>query len=87
MPPGDLGFPRPRLPATRGSGQPAPGRVPHRPQRDILRFLAGGLSNAAIAFELGLTEGTVNGHVSQVMERLGATNRVEAARVAFRAGL
>ncbi|MET8806286.1 response regulator transcription factor [Streptomyces sp. NPDC004546] len=56
-------------------------------QRDILRLLAGGLSNAAIASELGLTEGTVKGHVSQVMERLGATNRVEAARVAFRAGL
>ncbi|MGW5464253.1 LuxR C-terminal-related transcriptional regulator [Streptomyces sp. NPDC003996] len=55
-------------------------------QRDILRLLAGGLSNAAIASELGLTEGTVKGDVSQVMERLGAANRVEAARVAFRAG-
>ncbi|MGW2649672.1 response regulator [Streptomyces sp. NPDC001393] len=36
-----------------------------------------------LASDPGLTEGTVKGRVTQVMERLGATNRVEAARVAF----
>ncbi|WP_153542404.1 response regulator transcription factor [Streptomyces sp. RB17] len=55
-------------------------------RRDILRLLAHGLSNGAIASELGLTEGTVKGHVTQILERLGAANRVEAARIAFRAG-
>ncbi|MGW2555061.1 response regulator [Streptomyces sp. NPDC001635] len=56
-------------------------------QQDIISLLCHGLSNADIASELGLTEGTVKGHITQILERLGATNRVEAARIAFRAGL
>ncbi|MET9472977.1 response regulator [Streptomyces sp. NPDC002917] len=56
-------------------------------QVEVLRLLALGLSNANIATELGMTEGTVKGHVTQLLARLGVTNRVAAARIAYRAGL
>ncbi|MFI5985165.1 response regulator [Streptomyces sp. NPDC051555] len=56
-------------------------------QRDVLALLAQGMSNAAIATALGMTEGTVKGYVSQVLSRLGADNRVQAARIAYLADL
>ncbi|MFJ3583007.1 response regulator [Streptomyces sp. NPDC090127] len=56
-------------------------------QLDVLRLLGRGLSNAGIGAELGMTEGTVKAHVTQLLARLGVSNRVEAARIAFRAGL
>ncbi|MGW6094507.1 LuxR C-terminal-related transcriptional regulator [Streptomyces sp. NPDC055157] len=36
---------------------------------------------------LGMTEGTVQGHVSSILAKLGADSRVRAARIACRAGL
>ncbi|WP_327357989.1 response regulator transcription factor [Streptomyces sp. NBC_01304] len=56
-------------------------------EREVLRLLAGGLANAAIAAELHTSESTVKGHVSRIMTKLGADNRVQAARIAYRAGL
>ncbi|HEY9314366.1 response regulator transcription factor [Williamsia sp.] len=56
-------------------------------ERDILRAVATGAPNAAIAADLFLSETTVKTHVSAVFTKLGARNRVEAALVAFRAGL
>ncbi|MEU8485953.1 response regulator transcription factor [Streptomyces sp. NPDC048641] len=56
-------------------------------QLDVLRLLCRGMSNTDIAAELGMTEGTVKGHVTQLLSRLGARNRVEAARIAYRAGM
>ncbi|MCT4351809.1 response regulator transcription factor [Streptomyces sp. Je 1-79] len=54
---------------------------------DVLRLLSRGLTNSDIAAELGTTEGTVKGYVSAVLAKLGADSRVQAARVAYRAGL
>ncbi|MFB7374056.1 response regulator [Streptomyces sp. NPDC056222] len=56
-------------------------------QVDVLRLLGRGLSNADIGAELGMTEGTVKAHVTQLLARLGVSNRVEAARIAYRSGL
>ncbi|MFF9909118.1 response regulator [Streptomyces sp. NPDC013457] len=56
-------------------------------QTDVLRLLGRGLSNAGIAAELGMTEGTVKAHVTQLLARLEVSNRVEAARIAYRSGL
>jgi DNA-binding NarL/FixJ family response regulator len=56
-------------------------------ERDVLSALAGGASNSTIASELFLSETTVKTHISAVFTKLGARNRVEAALVAFRAGL
>lgn len=56
-------------------------------ERDVLALLGEGLSNAQIARRLELVEGTVKGHVSAILTRLGAENRVQAAIVAHEAGL
>jgi DNA-binding NarL/FixJ family response regulator len=56
-------------------------------ERQVLGLLAAGWSNAEIARRLHLVEGTVKAYVSAVLQRLGARNRVQAAFIAFEAGL
>ena len=51
-------------------------------QRQALRLAAEGLSSAAIARKLFLSEGTVRNYLSDAISKLGAANRVEAARLA-----
>ncbi|MGP3683334.1 response regulator [Streptomyces sp. IBSNAI002] len=54
---------------------------------ELLRLIGLGLSNARIGETLYLTEGTVKGQVSRLLAKIGAENRVQAARLAYRAGL
>lgn len=54
---------------------------------EVLRLLAQGQSNKAIAAALTITERTVKFHVSAILSKLGAGNRTEAARIAVRQGL
>jgi DNA-binding NarL/FixJ family response regulator len=54
---------------------------------EVLGLLGKGMSNADIGAALFMTDGTVKGHVSAIFSKLGVTNRVQAARMAFRAGL
>ncbi|MFT4136341.1 response regulator [Microbacterium sp.] len=56
-------------------------------EREVLSLLARGKSNAEIAAELFLVEGTVKGYVSGIFTRLGVRNRVEAAIKAHEAGI
>ncbi|MGO1050611.1 response regulator [Crossiella sp. CA198] len=56
-------------------------------EREVLAFLGGGLSNAEIARRLHLVEGTVKAYVSTILSRLGVRNRVQAAILAYEAGL
>lgn len=56
-------------------------------ERDVLRILATGSTNADISAELYLSETTVKTHISGIFVKLGVRNRVEAALAAFRAGM
>ncbi|MBD2360766.1 response regulator transcription factor [Anabaena minutissima FACHB-250] len=48
-------------------------------QQEVLALLALGLSNEAIAQRMKLSPSTIRHHVSQVLNKLGVTNRTEAA--------
>jgi len=50
----------------------------HR-ESDVLVLLAHGLSNKAIALDLGMSPHTVRDHVCRIMQRQGLSNRVELA--------
>ena len=62
-----------RVPSA-GLDEPLSGR-----ELDVLRLLAGGLSNREIGRELHLTEGTVKNYVTGVLQKLGARDRTQAA--------
>ncbi len=51
-------------------------------ERQILRLAGEGRSSAEIAGEFHLSEGTVRNYLSEASSKLGAANRVEAARIA-----
>jgi len=51
-------------------------------ERQVLRLAGDGLSSAAIAAELHLSEGTVRNYLSEAITKLGAANRIDAARIA-----
>lgn len=51
-------------------------------QRQVLRLAGEGRSGPEIAAALRLSEGTVRNYLSEAISRLGARNRVEAARLA-----
>ncbi len=56
-------------------------------EREVLALVGAGLSNAEIARTLHLVEGTVKTYVSQILARLELKNRVQAAILAYEAGL
>jgi LuxR family transcriptional regulator, regulator of acetate metabolism len=73
----------------------APGSLPYRAPRaadhhalaslltarelEVMRLMASGASNAAIANELVVSEGTVKSHVKHILRKMRAANRAEAA--------
>jgi DNA-binding NarL/FixJ family response regulator len=78
-----------------GADQPAPRRAAARKalqaltdrERDVATEVAQGRSNAEIAARLHMSEATVKAHVSRVLAKLGAANRVQVAIMARDAGL
>ncbi len=56
-------------------------------ERDVLRLIAAGRSNRQIAEELTISTNTADRHVSNILTKIGAANRAEAASFAVRNGL
>jgi DNA-binding CsgD family transcriptional regulator len=66
----------------------APTDEPLTPREwDVLRLVAEGLPNKAIASRLGISDQTVKFHVASIVAKLGAGNRTAAVRLAIRRGL
>jgi DNA-binding CsgD family transcriptional regulator/tetratricopeptide (TPR) repeat protein len=80
-----------------GDGQRAVAEAPEKAGRDtlglssreleVLALVADGRSNGEIAEALFITRKTASAHVTHILDKLGVSNRVEAAMVAARMGL
>jgi two-component system, NarL family, response regulator LiaR len=54
---------------------------------EVLKLVAHGLANSEIAERLAISERTVGAHISRILDKLGLTNRTQAALYALREGL
>jgi DNA-binding NarL/FixJ family response regulator len=70
-----------------GGDKPDPFKDLTARERDVLRLLAQGKSNAEIAEELVLSDKTVRNHISVILDKLQVHNRVEAATYAIKFGI
>ncbi|MCX4828351.1 response regulator transcription factor [Streptomyces sp. NBC_00006] len=77
------------LPATAGTPPAADPRIASLTdrEREILTVIAQGWSNAEVAERLHLAESTVKTHVSRILAKTGARDRVQAVIVAYDAKL
>ncbi len=70
-----------------GSAPPDPAPLLSMRELQVLRLMAAGLSNRAIAQNLMLSEGTVKKHIHNISGKLAAANRTEAVALARKLGL
>ena len=68
---------------------PGPARGPALTAREqeVVRLVARGRSNKAIAHQLGISPRTVEGHLNHVFEKVGSTSRTELVHYALANGL
>ena len=69
-----------------GSGGTSPLAALTDREREVLSLLARGMSNREIGTELFITPKTASVHVSNILGKLGAASRTEAAAIAYREG-
>jgi DNA-binding NarL/FixJ family response regulator len=68
--------------ALAGRGPMSPGGLSAR-ETEVLRLLAGGSTNRRIAIELGISERTVDRHVSNIYSKLDVSSRAAATAFAY----
>ena len=56
-------------------------------EREIVGYVARGLTNRAIGDTLNLSENTVRNHLRSILDKLGLANRVQVATLALKQGL
>lgn len=79
------------LDALRGSGSAGPNaelfETLSQREREVLALVAEGLSNQSIGTRLDISEKTVKTHVSNILTKLGVSDRTQAAVYAWKSGL
>jgi DNA-binding NarL/FixJ family response regulator len=81
---GQIVFPRAIRQAGPGATSNPIDRLTHR-EREVLRLIAEGLPNTQIAEQLAVQESTVKYHLQNIFQKLGVSNRTEAAQIFYRA--
>ena len=74
------------LARTLSPGGPPQAEVSPR-ELEVLRLIAQGQSNKAIAARLDISDRTVQGHIANIFEKLSASSRTEAVMIGIRLGL
>ena len=67
-------------------GAPPTAEVSPR-ELEVLRLIAQGQTNKAIAARLDISDRTVQGHIANIFEKLSASSRTEAVMIGIRLGL
>jgi DNA-binding NarL/FixJ family response regulator len=76
------------LEALMSAGTPVESEMPLTARElEVLRMMAEGAANKAIAWKLGISENTVKFHVAQILGKLNAGTRTEAVTMGIRRGL
>jgi DNA-binding NarL/FixJ family response regulator len=79
-----------RAPPDAPTSPEPPGELPDNltpREADILRAIAGGLTNTDIAHDLYISEATVKSHINHLFRKISARNRAQAVRYAYDHGI